>query len=46
MINKDKYAKFFLKTVKYIIFKFCINDINISCNAIAVLHFYLILNEP
>ncbi len=46
MINKDKYVKFFLKTVNCIILKFCIDDINTSNYVIAVLHFNLIQNEP
>jgi hypothetical protein len=46
MINKDKYVKFFLKTVNCILLKLCINDINTCLNAIAVLNFYLIQNEP
>ena len=46
MINKDKYVKFFLKTVNCIILKFFINDINTTNYTIAVLHFHLIQNEP
>jgi hypothetical protein len=46
MINKDKYVKFFLKTVNCILLRFCNNDINTSLNDIAVLNFYLIQNEP
>ena len=46
MINKDKYVKFFLKTVNCIILKFFIIDINTSLNAIAFQHIHLIQNEP
>ena len=46
MINKDKYVKFFLKTVNCILLKFFIIDTNTCLNAIAVLHFLLIQNEP
>ena len=46
MINKDKYVKFFLKTVNCILLKLCIIDTNTYLNAIADLHFLLIQNEP
>jgi len=46
MINKDKYVKFFLKTVYCIILKFFIIDINTSVNPFAFQHFHLIQNEP
>ena len=46
MINKDKYVKFFLKTVNCILLKLCIIDINTSLNPFAFQNFHLIQNEP